>query len=120
MIILLTKSKLFTLDPAIRFSKEYQVDKKVFQEMLRRRWLLKYSYNDLREFVEHRTGKRLSNNSIQRWLVRAEIYCRANHVIRMGVRAVDTSYFNEYEDELLELLFKNMKFSGTGDSQTVL
>lgn len=120
MIIHLTKSKLFTIDPAIRFAKEYAVDQKLWNELWKRYGLLEYDTEGLCGYFQYKTGRKANTRSIRRWLIRTEIYCRAQHVIGMGVQVVDSAYFGKFEDDLLDELTKSMRFSGKRDSRTLL
>lgn len=120
MIILLEKSKLFTSDPADRFAREYQVKPRIWTELLRRHWLLQYDAAGLCGYFQFKTGRKLNPASLQRWIIRSEIYAKAQHVMHMGVRSVDSSYFGKYEPEVLEELTKNMKFSDKRDSRSLV
>lgn len=120
MIIKLLEAKLFTEDPALRFAREYQVSPKIWNEIWKRYGLLEYDYDGLCGYFQYKTGRRANPRSLKRWIVRTEIYCRAQHIIGMGVRVVDSSYFGIFEQTLLEELEKNMKFSGKKDSRTIL
>ncbi len=120
MIIHLLKSKLFTIDPAIRFAKEYDVDVRLWNDVWRRHTLLAYSNNELCEFIHFKTLRKPKSSSIRRWIIRTEIYCLANHAVRMGVRVVQSEYFGKFEREVIDELTKNMKFSGKLDSRSLV
>ncbi len=120
MIIYITKSKLFTVEPAERFAKEFDVDKKIWIEC----WL-KYKLLDLRiaelcDYIFIRTGKRPSHKSVKRWIVRTEIYSRALEARKMGAITVTSSFFGEFEQAVVEELVRNMKSSGTMDSRSIV
>ncbi len=120
MIIHLTKSKLFTVDPAIRFAKEYRVEPKLWNELWKRYGLLEYDYDGLCGYFTHKTGRRANARSLKRWIIRTEIYCKAQHIMGMGVRVVDSSYFGKFEDDLLDELTKGMRFGGKQDSRILV
>lgn len=120
MIIKLNESKLFTIDPAIRFAKEYDVEPKVWNEMWKRYGLLEYDMDGLCGYFQYKTGRRPNPTSIRRWIVRTELYCRATHVMQMGVRVVDSNYFGKFENDLIKELTRNMQFSGKKDSRSIV
>ena len=120
MIIHLLKSKLFTIDPAIRFANEYDVDVRLWNDVWRRHTLLGYSNSELCEFIHFKTGRKPKASSIRRWVIRTEIYCLANHAVRMGVRVVQSEYFGKFEQAVLDELMKNMRFSAKQDSRSLV
>ena len=120
MIIKLFESKLFTEDPAVRFAKEYRVSPKVWNEIWKRHALLEYDLDGLCGYLQYKTGKKPKRRSIQRWLLKTEIYCRANHIMRMGQRVVDSQYFGSVEQSLLEELTRSMRFESTRESRTIV
>lgn len=120
MIIKLHESTLFTVDPAIRFGKEYDVSPKVWNEMWKRYGLYEYDFAGLCGYFQYMTDKKLSHKVIKRWIMRTEIYCRATHVMRMGVRVVDSSYFGAFEADLIKELTRNMRYSGKLDSRVIV
>lgn len=120
MIVHITKSKLFTIDPAIRFGREYGVEPQLWNEMWRRHTLLQYSTSELCEFFQFKVGKRPKAKSIKRWITRTEIYCLANHVGRMGVRVVQSEYFGKFEQDVIQELTKHMRFGGKQESRSIV
>ena len=120
MIVHLLKSKVFTIDPAIRFGREYNVDAKLWNEMWRRHTLLGYSNSELCEYFQFKTGHRPKPKSIKRWIIRTEIYCLANHVARMGVRVVQSEYFRQFEKDVIYELTQNMRFNGNKESRSII
>ena len=120
MIIYLLKSKLFTIDPAQRFAKEYDVKPKLWNEVWRRHTLLQYSNSELCEFIRIKTGRKPKNGSVKRWIIRTEIYCLANHAMRMGVRVVQSEYFGKFEQDVIDELTRNMKYMGKLDSRSLV
>jgi hypothetical protein len=120
MIINLTKSKMFTVDPSKRFAKEFNVDEKVWTECWFKYKLYGFSQNDLRDYVEYKTGRKPSVLSINRWVVRTEIYSIARKAFKMNARIVQSYFFEEYEKEVLDELLKNMKSSATKSSRTIV
>jgi len=111
MIIHLTKSELFTELPENRFSKEYLVAPQVWTEIWRRYALMEYSPKELCEYFQIKTGKKIAIKSMKRWIWRTEVYCRANHLMKSGVRVVVSEFFGEFEEPLMRELLKNLKSS---------
>lgn len=120
MLIKLHESKLFTVDPAIRFAKEYDVEPKIWRQMWKRYCLQEYDMDGLCGYFFYKTGRRPNRESIKRWLIRTEIFSKANHVIRMGTRVVDSEYFGKHEQDLIKELTRNMLFSQAKDSRTIV
>lgn len=113
MLIHINKSKLFTVDPAIRFGKEFNVNHDVWKELWRRYKLLSYTVPELVEYLQIKTGRQTNNKTIKRWIVRTEIYGATKTARDKGATTVVSSYFNELEQEVLKELTKGMRFSGT-------
>jgi hypothetical protein len=119
MLLKLYDSKLFTEDTAIRFGEQYHVKRKIWNEIWKRA-LAGYDDEALAGYFIYKTGKMISANSIRRWLIKTEIYCKANHIMLMGVRVVQSEYFGEYERFVLEEVLRNMKYSGTQDCRIMV
>ncbi len=115
----LNDSRLFTMDTAIRFAEQYKVPKTIWNEVWKRH-LSGYDLEALAGYVLYKTDIRIKPRSIRLWIVKTEIYCRANHVMRMGVRVVSSEYFGVYEDFVIEEVVRNMKYSGTKDSRILV
>lgn len=120
MIIYLTKSKLFTVDPADRFAGEYGVSPKVWKEMWRRYKLLDYKPVELAAFYHFTVGSKISTKTISRWIVRTEIYCMSSIVTQKGVRVVKSEYFKEFEHEVMKEITKHMKSGDTRSSNVLV
>ena len=120
MLVKLLESKLFTVDPAIRFAKEYKVSPKLWNEIWKRHALLEYDIDGLCGYFQYKTNRRPNPRALRKWIVRTEIYCRANHIIRMGQRVVDSQYFAAFEQQLIEELTRNMRYSGHKDSRSIV
>lgn len=115
MIIHLDKSKLFTVDPSIRFANEYGVSVKTWPEIWRRYKLLEYTVSELREYIHIYCGKKIQEKSICRWIFRQEVYLIAYQILKKGAITVSSEIFNKYEAEVIKELLKHMK---NGDSKT--
>lgn len=120
MIIKLLSSKLFTEDPAVRFGREYGVPKKIWDEIWKRHLFYEYDSDGICGYFTYKTGRKANAQSLRRWIVRTEIYCRAQEVITKGARVVDSEYFGKFEQDVLDELTKNMKYSGKQDSRTIV
>lgn len=120
MIIHLLNSKIFTIDPAIRFGKEYNVDATLWNEVWRRHTLLEYTNGELCEYIHFKTNRNPRPESVRRWIIRTEIYCLANHATRMGVRVVQSEYFKQYEKHVIKELTRSMKFGASRDSRSII
>lgn len=120
MLVKLFESKLFTVDPAIRFAKEYDVEAKIWREMWKRYCLHEYDMDGLCGYFQYKTGRKPNRESIKRWITRTEIFSKANHIVLMGTRVVDSVYFGKHESELIKELTRNMQFSGKKDSRTIV
>lgn len=119
MIIKLYESKLFTVDTAIRFAQEYKCSPKLWNDIWAR-YLAGYDEYGLAGYFMYKTNKRIRASVIKRWLVMTEIYCRANHVMLMGVRVVQSEYFGDYEPAVLKEVLRNMKSSIKSESRIIL
>jgi len=119
MMIKLHASKMFTIDTAVRFADEYGVKPTMWNEIWKRH-LSGYDDESLAGYFIYKTNKRIDAKSIRRWLTRTEIYCRANHVMLMGVRVVQSEYFAEFEPFVLKEILKNMRYSGKQDSRILV
>lgn len=111
MIIHLTKSELFTDPPENRFAREYKLDASIWTEIWRRYMLLEYTFDELEEYFELKTKRKIGRKALRRWIWRTQVYCRANHVMRAGVQVVMSDFFGEYEPLLIRELLKNVKTS---------
>ena len=120
MIIYITKSKLFTEDPAIRFAEQYHVKPKLFHELFRRYTLGNYDSDALCGYFQYKTGKKLHKKALSRWIFRGKVYNKSKPVVSMGVQAVSSSFFGPLETELVNELVKNMVFNGKKDARSVV
>jgi len=120
MLVKLKESKLFTVDPAVRFAKEYQVSPKIWHEMWKRHLFYEYDLDGLCGYFQYKTGKRIKPHKVTLWIQRSYFYSKANHIIRLGQRVVDSQYFGIHEQPLIKELTKNMLFKGNKDSRTIV
>ncbi len=111
MIILITKSELFTIDPDLRFARQYGVSKGVWKELWRRNKLLGYTNKELREYFLLKTGKQIAHKSMNRWIMRTEIYSKTKPVLDMGCESLNSNYFEKLEWFVIKELLKNLQSS---------
>lgn len=120
MIINITKSKLFTLDPDIRFANEYALPHGTWIEVFRRYKLLNYSNGDLRDYVFIKHARNLGFNSMDRWIIRSEIYSIAKPLLRKGVQHVSSDIFGDLESYVMKELTKTLKSGSSGSSRSII
>ncbi len=120
MIIDLSKSKLFTVAPDVRFAREYQLPKGIWTELWRRYKLLAYEPNELCEYLQIKTGKQTNERRINRWIARTEIYSIAFPYLKKGGKYVNTEIFRDYEKLVLNEFTKHIRFNGTTDSRIII
>ena len=112
-------SKLFTTDTAVRFAEHYKVKQHVWNEVWKRH-LNGYDFEALAGYILYKTDIKIRPKTVRLWILKTEVYCRANHVMRKGVRVVSSEFFGIYEEFVIEEVIRNMKYSGTQDSRIML
>ncbi len=120
MIIDLTKSTLFTIDPDIRFAKEYHLPKGIWTELWRRYKLLGYNHSELAEYLQIKTGKKHRNRNIQRWILRTEIYSKVSPLMKKGATHANTDIFGNLEYIVLNEFTRHLRNNGTGTSRIII
>lgn len=120
MIIHLPASDLFTKEPAKRFAKEYSVPEEVWLSIWIKHRVYDFEFKELHEYAEFKCGKPISSKSLRRWILRTEVYSRAVDVIKHGGTTVTSSFFGNLEGFVLKELLKQMRFSGTQSSRSVI
>ena len=120
MIIDISKSKIFTSSPDIRFSKEYALPRGCWDKAWLRYKAKGYTGDDLRAFIFISFGRRLTASAILRWVLRSEIYSIANPLRKMGVTHVNTIIFNSYEDYVLNELVKPLKNGAKRNPKSII
>lgn len=119
MIINISNSKLFTVDPAERFAKECGHSEELWREIWRRHKLLAYTIEELCDYYHIKTKKEVRPKSLQRWLWRTEIYHMAYPALKRGARTVVSDYFGEHEWDVIRELTKNLKSSDRKNVRTL-
>lgn len=120
MLIHLKKSVLFTVDPDIRFSREYKLPIGTLKEIWRRYKLLDYTIEELCQYYEIKTGKQRSRKSMKRWMWRTEIYSMTLPILNKGAETVVSSFFKDKEWEVIRELTRNMRSSVHGKTKTLI
>jgi hypothetical protein len=120
MIIKLDSSKLFTVEPAKRFAKEFNVDEKVWIQCWLKYKLLDLNITELCEYVYIKTGRKPSYNSISRWIIRTEIFSRALEARKMGANTVVSTFFGIYEEDVINEISRNMKAGLAKNSRSLV
>lgn len=119
MLIKLHTSTMFTVDTAVRFAQQYNCSKTLWNEIWKRA-LSGYDEYALAGYFMYKMNKRIKARVIKDWLIKTEIYCKANHVMLMGVRVVHSEYFGELEAYVLKEVLRNMKSSRTQESRIMV
>lgn len=116
MIINLSKSKLFTTHPAQRFADEYKVSEKIWNEIWKRHAVLDYSPKELCEFYYIKVGTPIDRQSMSKWLFRSRIYSMTRDVMKEGVKSVNSSFFGEMEEKVINEITRHLRNGETKDS----
>ena len=120
MIIHLSKSKLFTVDPSKRFAREFNVEESVWTECWLKYKLYGFSTRELVDYIHFKTGRKPSLISIERWVSRSEIYSIAKKAFKLNARVVQSYFFGKHEKQVIKELLKNMKSSATKNSRSIV
>ena len=105
---------LFNEDPYKAFGERYNLPRSFWIEVFHNRYMWRgYSVAELEEAIgilskKQKNAINVSQKTIRRWLNRTEIFNKAQKVIGMGVKIVDTEYF----DKLEPYLITNYKLNG--------
>lgn len=120
MIIHLEKSILFTETPDKRFSKEHKLPEGTWTELWRRHIFLEYTIPEMCDYLEIKTGHKMSRQSMMRWKWRTEVYSKIAPVMKRGARVVQSEFFAEHELKVVQELLKNIRNSVTKESRTIV
>ena len=111
MIIKITQSDLFCVDPSIRFANEYKVDKELWKEIWRRYTILDYSIEEMMDYFELKAKRQISRKGMKRWILRTKVYSKTKPVLDKGCEAVTSEFFGDIEWFVLKEVLKNLKSS---------
>lgn len=120
MILDISKSRIFKIDPSIRFAKEYGLSKDVWHEVWRRYKLLDYSNGDIRDYLFLKYARNISFPAMGRWLARGEIYMITKPLITQGVKHVNSRIFGEYEEYVMNELVRPLKNGATHKAESII
>ena len=120
MIIDIKKSTIFTLNPSLRFAKEYGLPKEVWNEVWRRYKLLDYSNGDIRDYLFLKYARNISWSAMNRWLSRGEIYMITKPLIDKGVIHVNSCIFKEYEEYVMNELIRPLKDGASNKAKSII
>lgn len=120
MIIHLTKSKLFTVDPAKRFGKEFGVSDTVWRDCWLKYKLYHLTIPEFVEYVHFKAGCKLSIRAMRRWIVRTEIFSLAKKAFQMEATVVQSYFFEEYEGYVTEEILRNMRNGASKNSRSIV
>ncbi len=120
MILDIRKSNIFTTSPDVRFTKEYSVPSGSWDKIWSKYKFYGYNHGDLKDYIFIKHARNLSYTTIDRWVMRAEIFSISEPLIKMGVQHVQSEIFKEWEQPLMDYLFKTMKSGSTTKSRIVI
>jgi hypothetical protein len=120
MILNITKSKIFKVDPSIRFSKEYGLPNDVWAEVWRRYKLLGYSNGDLRDYLFLKYARNISFDAMRRWIYRGELYMISKPLLKEGVKCVNSHIFGDWEEYVMNELTKPLKNGAINKAESII
>lgn len=120
MIINLSKSNLFTLDPDLRFSLQYETPRGLWNLIFNRYKYLELEVPDLIQLYQIKTGKEIDYFAMRRWVWRTEVYRVAEPFVKKGAQTVISDIFGKYENDIIKELTKHIKRGATKDSKILI
>lgn len=108
------------IEPARRFAKEFDVSEDVWRQCWVKYKVLELTIPELCEYIHIKTGRKPSHISISRWVTRTEIYAISREAIKKGAETVVSSFFREYEEQVINELLKNIKTSVSKESRSIV
>ncbi len=120
MIIDISRSKLFIIEPDVRFSKEFNVSKGVWTELWRRHVLNGYTQKEMREYLLLKTTRKPSEASICRWILRTKIYSISSPIIKKGAKHVNSEIFGDLEEYVLKEITKHIRSGASTNPKTII
>lgn len=109
MLIKIDQSSLFTKEPAKRFAKRFNVPESLWIELWLRYKIKDYTIAELQEYAHIKVGWRPRYIVIWRWIVRTEIYSLSREAVKKGATTVVSSFFGEFEQDVINEVTKHMK-----------
>ncbi|NBW09217.1 MAG: hypothetical protein EBR82_14455 [Caulobacteraceae bacterium] len=120
MIIDLTQSRLFIVEPDDRFAKEFGLPKGIWRELWKRYTLMGYNQPEMREYLLIKTGRKISEGSVCRWIIRTKIYSVSNGILKMGAKHVNSEVFGEYEDYVIKEMTKHLRSGASKNTKAII
>lgn len=108
-MIIRIDGKLFTIPPDERFAIIHNLNRGFWNELWRRFSMLEYTPTELKEYFELKTGKKTNSNTMQRWILRTQIYYKVQPFVKKGVSTVSTEIFGDLENDLIKELTRQYK-----------
>ena len=96
---------MFQTNPSERFSKQLEVDEKVWKDLWYRYKFLEYSPSECREWFLLTTHKEIGVWQMLRWFKRMEIYLKAQEV--KNYETIHINHFGDLRNDVYFLLTKN-------------
>jgi len=120
MILNIKKSDIFKVSPDIRFAKEYSVPVGSWNKIWSKYKFYGYNHGDIKDYVFIKHARNLGYTTIDRWIMRAEIYNITEPLLKKGVECVSSEIFNEWEQPLMDYLFKTIKSGASTKSRIII
>jgi hypothetical protein len=97
---------IFKEHPTVIFSKNMKVPVGFWNDLWRRYTFLEYKPSDLQDWFELKIGKEISEKTIRRYLIRQELFNRAQLMIRKGEETVHIRHFTKHQEYLKPYMIK--------------
>ncbi len=120
MLLDLSKSKLFTIEPDVRFAKEFGLDRGLWTELWKRHILMGYTQTEMRDYLMIITGRKPSEGSISRWIIRTKIYTISAPIVKKGARHVNSEIFGEHEEYVIKEMVKHIKSGASKNPKAII
>jgi len=91
-------SSIFTEKPTLKFAETMKVPTYLWEDMYIRYNTMHYSKLDLKEWFEFKTHKPIAYKTIQRWIIRQELYDDVKDIKNKGVQVVNAQYFKRNKE----------------------
>lgn len=118
-MIIRLNSKLFTIDPDMRFANEQELPRGFWNDLWRRYKLLGYTPVEIKEYYNLKAKRQTDAITIHRWIFRTEIYFKAQPFVKKGVQVASTEIFGDLEQKLIDELTKQHR-SGVASKNRII
>lgn len=96
----------FQIDPDERFSKSMKVPRGFWNNMYQKHKFWGYKQTELREWFNFKTKRTISRNSVDRWIVRHEMFIDATKAVKKGYKSINLGFFRRNHDYLVKFRVK--------------